>query len=185
MKKHVGVVVLLAVAGVLTGCGSSHDTSPTPASAPPRANTGAPMEEKELPGVEELARESPEAATKTVLTAWGSWAPAQMKQPLDSLAAARPFMTERLAEEMEAMKEDEPIPKLWDVWANDKDVVTATVLPKETVMVDDSHARLRAKVVQQVMHTDGDVTPYTDLTMDVACVKDADGWKVDDFKPQF
>lgn len=177
------LAIVLLVAGVVLGGCAAPETStqaPPPTTVPV---TDAPMDD--LPPAAEQDAATPESVTRTVLAAWGSFDPKVLNQPLDSVDAVRDYMTAELADRMNGLKPDEPLPPLWEQWKTDGDIVIAMVTTDDPIMVDDTSARLTAHVDQKIMHKDGDATPYSAVDVDVACTREEDGWKVAAFTPIF
>lgn len=136
-------------------------------------------------GTDAHMHSNPEAdavgVAEAAMTAVYSWRPAGQEGPWDSMNATSYLFTGRLAEAAAQRPTPEPMPKQWFAWAEENARITAATEVGDT-QIDGEAGQVEVRILQRVMHNDGDVTPLPDLNARVDVVDTADGWKAENYE---
>ncbi|AGG66193.1 hypothetical protein [Corynebacterium callunae] len=114
---------------------------------------------------------SAQAAAQAVMGAAYSWQPAHFETPLDGLLGVSDRLTEELAEQMEIAATDpnHVVANEWDTWAKNGDVISAATETTNEEIRDDL-SKVTVLVTQNVLTSQGDVTPYSQFEVTVDAV---------------
>ncbi len=131
---------------------------------------------------------SAQSAAQAVMGAAYSWQPAHFDSPLDGILEVSDRLTDEFAEKMKIAATDpnHVVAKEWDTWAKNGDVISAAT-ESTNEEIREGFSTVTVLVTQNVLTSQGDVTPYSQFEVDVEAVSttgDADDeqiWLVRNF----
>lgn len=172
-KKTLVVITTLIVLVIAGAVGVYALTKGAPRSTTPPAGTDAGIE------MVDPVTADPVLAAQAAVSGLFSWDPSTQDSPQAAAAAISDRLTGKLHTYATSGTADAVLPKLWSTWAESGDKVNAVGIPDEhaTVPEGSDSAVVELTLRQQVMHPDGELTPYHEGQVAVT-VEKVDGlWK--------
>lgn len=121
----------------------------------------------------------PADVAAAVMSGVFTWQPAVQDSSWDALHGQRDRLTGPMATAAEQSPTLAPktLPE-WAAWARSGDTITAVVRPDAEPAIDADTATVPVTISQTVLHTSGEITPYTTYTATVELDRTDVGWKV-------
>lgn len=168
-----GFIAVAAVALLVAGCGSGHESAPAPSPAGHDAHD-------HLPSVPTPQTAVASVVASQALSTMFTWQPVTEDDSRQALQRAAPWLGGTLAAGTSTAAE-QPDPR-WGSWRRRGDVVIAAadVAPARTL--DPSSTAARSVTVRQhVLHTDGTSTPLAPTHIHATLSRTPSGWRLTDY----
>lgn len=125
----------------------------------------------------------PTDVAAAVMSGVFTWQPAVQDSSWDALHSQQDHLTGLMATAaaQRPSPAPQPLPE-WAAWSRSGDTITAVVQPNGDAAVDGDTASVPVTIAQTVLHTSGEITPYTTYTATVELEQRSDGWRVADYR---